>query len=53
MKWYCGTYPNAIEDVAVREDSDVKVGLDDRVELALLLIPKESVRHPNLKQVCI
>jgi hypothetical protein len=42
-------YPDAVEYVSVGEDSDIEVGLDDVVELALLLVPEEGVRHPNLK----
>ena len=41
-------YPDAVEDVTVRKDSDVQVRLDDVVKLCLLLISEECVRHPNL-----
>ena len=42
------TYPYAVQDVPVGEDPDVEVGLDDVMELALLLVPEEGVRHPHL-----
>lgn len=41
-------HPNAVENVAIREDSDVEVGLNDVMEPALLLVPEEGVGHPNL-----
>ena len=42
------THPDAVEDIAVGKDSDVQVRLDNVVKLCLLLIPEESVRHPDL-----
>jgi hypothetical protein len=49
LRWVDNTYPDAVEDVAVREDPDVQVGLDNVVELALLLVPEEGVWHPHLE----
>ena len=43
--------PDAVEDVTVREDSDVEVGGEDLVEPRHLLVPEESVRHPDLARV--
>ena len=43
--------PDAVEDVAVREDPDVEVGGQDLVEARHLLIPEEGVRHPHLARV--
>ena len=43
--------PDAVEDVAVREDPDVEVGGEDVVELPDLLVPEEGVRHPHLARV--
>ena len=42
---------NAVEDVAVGEDSDVEVGGEDVVEGSNLLVPEERVRHPDLTDV--
>ena len=41
-------HADAVEDVAVGEDAHVEVGLDDVVELAVLLVTEEGVRHPHL-----
>ena len=41
-------HADAVQDVAVGEDAHVEVGLDDVVELAVLLITEEGVRHPHL-----
>lgn len=38
--------PDTVEDGAVREDADVDIGHDDVVEVALLLVGEEQVRHP-------
>lgn len=43
--------PNAVENVSIGKDSDVEVGLDDLVEVALLLIAEEGVGHPHLARV--
>ena len=43
--------PDAVEDVAVWEDPDVEVGGEDVVELPDLLVPEESVWHPDLADV--
>ena len=43
--------PDAVEDVTVREDSDVEVGGEDLVEPRHLLVPEEGVRHPDLARV--
>ena len=42
---------DTVENVAVRVDSDVEVGRQNVVELANLLVPEESVRHPDLADV--
>ena len=42
---------DAVEHVAVGEDSDVEVGGEDVVELPDLLVPEEGVRHPHLARV--
>ena len=42
---------DAVEDVAVGEDSDVEVGGEDVVELSDLLVPEERVGHPDLTDV--
>ena len=42
---------DAVEDVAVGEDSDVEVGGEDVVELPDLLVPEEGIRHPHLARV--
>ena len=44
--------PDAVEDGAVREDADVEVGLQDCVEGTNLLVPEESVRHPDFTRIC-
>ena len=44
--------PYAVKDVAVGIDSDVKVGLNDFVELAVFLVPEKCVWHPDLLGVC-
>ena len=41
-------HADAVQDVAVGEDAHVEVGLDDVVELAVLLVTEEGVRHPHL-----
>ena len=43
--------PDAIENHAIRIDSDVDIGDDDVVEVASLLVSEESVRHPDLAGV--
>ena len=40
--------PDAVEDVAVREDPDVDVVDEDVVKVSSLLVPEERVRHPDL-----
>ena len=44
-------FPDAVEDVAIREDSDVDIINEDVVEVPGLLVPEESVRHPDLLRV--
>ena len=39
---------DAVEDITIGMDPDVEVGGQDVVEIADLLIPEESVRHPDL-----
>ena len=43
--------PDAVEDVPVRVDPDVEVGGEDVVESSDLLVPEESIRHPDLTGV--
>ena len=43
--------PDAVENVAVWEDPDVEVWRQDLVESRNLLVPEESVRHPDLPSV--
>ena len=40
--------PDAVQNIPIGEHSDVEVGLDDVVELGVLLISEERVRHPDL-----
>ena len=40
--------PDTVEHVTVREDPDVDIVDEDVVEVSSLLVPKESVRHPDL-----
>ena len=42
---------DAVEDVAIGVNPDVEVGGQDVVEIADLLVPEESVRHPDLARV--
>ena len=41
--------PDAVQDIAVREDPHIEVGLNDIVELPVLLISEERIRHPDLQ----
>ena len=41
-------YPDTVENIAIREYSNIQVGLNDVVELGFLLIPEECVGHPDL-----
>ena len=41
-------YSDAVENVPIRKYSNIKVRLYYVVELRLLLISEESVRHPHL-----
>ena len=43
---------DAVQDVAVGKDSDVDIVDEDVVEVSSLLVPEESVRHPDLLGVC-
>ena len=43
--------PDTVEDVAVGEDPDVKVGGEDVVEGADFLVPEEGVGHPDFAGV--
>ena len=43
--------PDAVKDVSVWKNSDVKIWLNDVVELAVLLVPEEGVRHPDLPRI--
>ena len=45
------THPDAVQHVSVGVDPDVEVGLDDVVELSVLLVAEEGVRHPDLGAV--
>ena len=40
--------PDTVENIPIWVDSDVEVGGEDVVELSDLLVPEESVRHPDL-----
>ena len=42
---------DAVEDVAVGEDSNVEVGGENVVELPDLLVTEEGIRHPHLARV--
>jgi hypothetical protein len=39
--------PYAVENGAVRKDAYVYVGHDDVVEMTLLLVGEEQIRHPD------
>ena len=41
-------YPDTVENIPVGEYSNIQVGLNDVVELGLLLIPEKCVGHPDL-----
>ena len=41
-------YPDTVENIAIREYSNIQVGLNDVVELGFLLIPEKCVGHPDL-----
>ena len=41
--------PDAIQHIAVREDPDVEVGLNDIVKFSVFFIPEKRIRHPNLQ----
>ena len=43
--------PDAVEDIAIWIHPDVQVGGQDVVEGSDLLVPEESVRHPDLARV--
>ncbi len=43
--------PDAVQNVPIREDPDVQVWLYDVVELPVLLVAEEGVRHPDLAGV--
>ena len=43
--------PDAVENITVRIDPDVEVGGEDVVEGTDLLVPEESVGHPDLAGV--
>jgi hypothetical protein len=43
--------PYTVKYVSVWKDSYVQVGLNDVVELSVLLVPEEGVRHPDLPRV--
>ena len=45
------TYPDTVENISIRMYSDIKIGLDNIVELSILLVPEEGVRHPDLVAV--
>ena len=45
-------HSDAVEHIAIGEDPHIEVGLDDVVELSLLLISEEAVWHPNFGAVC-
>ena len=41
--------PDAVEDIAVREDPHIEVWLNYIVELPVLLVPEKRIRHPDLQ----
>ena len=43
--------PDAVENITIRVDPDVEVGGEDVVEGPDLLVPEESVRHPDFAWV--
>ena len=43
----CERYSDAVENITVREDSNVEVGSEDVVKCSNLLISEECVGHPN------
>ena len=43
--------PDTVENIPIWVDSDVEVGGEDVVELSDLLVPEESVRHPDLADI--
>ena len=49
--YYCITHPDTIENISIRMYSNIKIGLDNVVELPILLIPEEGVWHPDLVAV--
>ena len=46
------TLPDAVENIALREDPDVNIGHQDVVESSLLFISEEGVWHPNFLGIC-
>ena len=45
-------HSDAVEDIAVGEDTDIEIGGEDAVEAGNLLISKEGVGHPNFAGIC-
>ena len=43
----CERYSDAVENITVREDSNVEVGSEDVVKCSDLLVSEECVGHPN------
>ena len=39
--------PYTVKYISIRKYTDIKVGSENRVEGTNLLVPEESVRHPN------
>ena len=55
-RWQCGhehwtVIPDTVENITIREHSDVEVRSEDLVEPGNFLIPEECIWHPNLARV--
>lgn len=44
--------PDTIKNIPIRENSNVKVWLNDVMELAVLLISEKCIRHPHFSGIC-
>ena len=45
-------HSDTVEDITIREDTNIEVGGEDAVEPGNLLIPEERVRHPHFADIC-
>ena len=41
--------PDTVKNISVRKDSDIKIWLNNVVELAIFLIPEKCIWHPYLE----